>query len=69
MNKALWIIAITQVVRALQNFAQLKMLASDRERARELQDKAYEKYAEAIDKPEEVRITWQDKTQTDCPWK
>lgn len=69
MNKALWIIAITQVVRALQNFAQLKMLASDRERARELQDKAYEKYVEAMDKPEEVRITWQDKTNPDCSWK
>lgn len=65
MKKALWIIATVEVIRALQNMVQLQMLAGERRRARELQDKAFDKYAEAMERDNEIRIVMDD----DCQWK
>lgn len=65
MNRAMWIIAIAEVIRVFQNTAQLMMLAAEKRRAMELQDKAFDKYAEAMDRTDE---TWTDFIQ-DCPWK
>ena len=65
MTIALWIIAIIEVIRTIQNTIQLKLLIDDKRRADEMRSKAFEKYAEAMDKSNENRIVTDE---TDCPW-
>lgn len=62
MKKAVWIIAITEVVRVMQNTVQLCMLVEERHRSRKQQDKAFAVYEEAMNRTDE---RWDDLAQ-DC---
>ena len=65
MEKAVWIIAITEVVRSMQNTVQLCMLVEERHRSREQQDKAFAVYEEAMNRTDE---RWDEVVQ-DRTWR
>ena len=63
MKVAIWIIAITEVVRAAQNMMQLWMLAEEKRKAEARQNEAFEKYVEAMDRSNEIKLVFEDEEE------
>lgn len=71
MTIAVWIIAIVEVIRAIQNTMQLRMLAEEKHRIKAYQDDALETYKasadmsdkEFINAIEDAKKQWQPQTE------
>lgn len=74
MTIAVWIIAIVEVIRIIQNTLQLKMLAEEKHRIKAYQDDALETYKASVDMSdkefinaiEEAKKQWQPQTERPC---